>query len=58
MTKYNRGTDWYSATNKRRHRKNTMLTLTEEVRQKLTRLAKRYGSKSAAVEALVLAADE
>jgi hypothetical protein len=47
---------WNHTPNDLRKRKNIGLTLSDEAREKLDRLAERYGSRSAAVEALVMAA--
>jgi hypothetical protein len=51
-----KGSRWESASNANRGRKNVKLTLPPDVIAKLDELARVYGSKSAAVEALVRAA--
>ncbi len=49
---------WYSTPKAKRVRKGIELTITDEAREKLDRLADRYGSRSAAVEKLILEAEE
>jgi hypothetical protein len=47
---------WYSTPPELRRRKGIQLTLAPEALEALDTLAQRYGSRSAAVEALILAA--
>ena len=47
---------WYSTPNSRRKRRHIKLTLPPEALDALERLAERYGSRSAAVEALIMGA--
>jgi hypothetical protein len=49
---------WYSTPKSKRHRKGIEVTISDEAREKLDRLAAQYGSRSAAVEALILGAKE
>lgn len=50
------GSKWYISPNATRNRKRLELTLPPEVLAKLDALGEQYGSRSAAVEALVMAA--
>lgn len=47
---------WYATPNALRARKNMTVTLSADARAKLELLAPQYGSRSAAIEALVMAA--
>jgi hypothetical protein len=52
----NPNSPWYSTPNDRRRRKEIKLTLPPEALDALEVLAQRYGSRSAAVEALIMGA--
>ncbi len=49
---------WYATPEANRVRKSIELSLSDEARAKLERLGARYGSRSAAVEKLILEAEE
>ncbi len=49
---------WYSTPKDKRGNKTIGLTISDEARAKLDRLGARYGSRSAAVEKLILEAEE
>lgn len=50
--------DWTSPRQSDRVRKMVAITLSDEAREKLERLGERYGGKSAAVERLIMEAEE
>ena len=49
---------WYSTPKSKRLRKGIEIMLTDEARAKLERLGKKYGSRSNAVEKLILEAED
>lgn len=53
-----KGSKWWNTPQGLRKRKHLKLTLSDEARAKLDRLAIRYGSRSAAVEKLIEEAEE
>ncbi len=57
MNERNRGR-WSATSETDRNRKHIHLTLPEAALEKLTRLGKRYGSRSAAVEHLIVKEEE
>lgn len=58
MTRGQKGSVWYSTPKEKRKRKGIELTLSDAALEKLEELGKKYGSRSEAVERLIMEAEK